>query len=102
MTTHFETYFMISIRVFFLSFIIGKSIDNLFVIIQQRYPETNKLIFGMLQLIVVIISAYYLHIFTSNTFSTELQIYSPHVLFSSFTFALQSNMMKNFELITYH
>lgn len=102
MITHFKTYFIASIKVFFLAFIIGKSIDNLFITIQQKYPKINKLIFGILQLIVIIILAYFLHIFTSNTFSIEMQIYSPHVLFSSFIFALQSNMIKNLEIITYH
>ena len=102
MITHFHSYFITSIKIFFLAFIIGKSIDNLFVIIQQRYPETNKLIFGILQLFVIIIAAYYLHMSTSNQFGNEMQVYSPNVLFSSFIFTIQSNMIRNFELITFH
>ena len=102
-TTDFMTYFLDSLKIFLLAFIIGKSIDNVFIYIQIQSSvdkHSKSLIFGILQLFVVIIAAYYLHTFTSNQFSDEMQIYAPNVLFSSFIFALQTNIIKNLELIT--
>lgn len=99
---NFNNYFIESIKIFLLAFIIGKSIDNIFTRLQNKHSNINPIIFGIFQLIVVIIAAYYLHIFTSNQFSNEMQIYAPNVLFSSFIFTLQTNIMKNFESITIH
>lgn len=100
--TNLNTYFKYSIKIFLLAFIIGKSIDNIFITIQKRTSEykINKIFYGIAQLISLILISYYLHIFTNNQFSDELQIYSPTVLFSSFIFAIQTNMMKNLDVLT--
>jgi len=100
--TNLNTYFTYSIKIFLLAFIIGKSIDNIFITIQKKTSEykINKIFYGISQLIFVILVSYYLHIFTGNQFSDELQIYSPTVLFSSFIFAVQTNMMKNLDVLT--
>lgn len=99
---HLKTYFTYSIKIFLLAFIIGKSVDNIFITIQKKTAEykINKIFYGISQLIFVILISYYLHIFTNNQFSNELQIYSPTVLFSSFIFAVQTNMMKNLDVLT--
>jgi hypothetical protein len=99
--TNFNTYFINSLKTFFLAFIIGKSINNFFVIIQTKYKHKNinNIVYGILQLITVILSAYYLHILSSNTFSNNMQIYAPNVLFSSFIFALQTNMINNLDIM---
>lgn len=100
--TNLNTYFKYSIKIFLLAFIIGKSIDNIFITIQKRTAEykINKIFYGIAQLMFVILVSYYLHIFTNNQFSNELQIYSPTVLFSSFIFAVQTNIMKNLDVLT--
>jgi uncharacterized protein YacL len=100
--TNLNTYFTYSIKIFLIAFIIGKSIDNIFITIQKRTSEykINKIFYGIAQLVSLILISYYLHIFTNNQFSDELQIYSPSVLFSSFIFAIQTNMMKNLDILT--
>ena len=100
--TNLNTYFKYSIKIFLLAFIIGKSIDNIFITIQKKTSEykINKIFYGISQLIFVILVSFYLHIFTNNQFGSELQIYSPTVLFSSFIFSLQTNMMKNLDILT--
>jgi hypothetical protein len=98
--TNFNTYILHSLKIFFLAFIIGKSIDNIFIVIQKKYEKVNRLLFGLLQLLIVIVTSYYLHILTSRQFSADMQIYTPNVLFSSFIFSLQSNMLKNFAPLT--
>jgi hypothetical protein len=100
--TNLKTYFTYSIKIFLLAFILGKSIDNIFIIIQKKTAEykINKIFYGILQLVFVILVSFYLHIFTNNQVSDELQIYSPSVLFSSFIFAVQTNMMKNLDVLT--
>ena len=100
--TNFNTYFTYSIKIFLVAFIIGKSIDNIFIIIQNKTStyKINNIFYGILQLIFVIFVSYYLHIFTNNQFSEELEIYSPSILFSSFIFTLQTNMMKNLDILT--
>jgi len=98
---NFNIYLTYSIKVFLLAFIIGKSIDNIFITLQKKYTYINNIIFGILQLLTIITMSYYLHILTSNQFSNEMQIYAPNVLFSSFIFTLQTNMMQNFQSITF-
>lgn len=100
--TNFNTYILHSLKIFFLAFIIGKSIDNIFIAIQKKYNKVNNILFGLLQLLTVITISYYLHILTSHEFSADMQIYAPNVLFSSFIFSLQSNMLKNFAPLTLH
>jgi hypothetical protein len=96
---HLNTYILHSLKIFFLAFIIGKSIDNIFIAIQKKY-DGNNILLGLLQLLTVITTSYYLHILTTHQFSADMQIYAPNVLFSSFIFSLQSNMLKNFAPLT--
>ena len=100
--TNFNIYILHSLKIFFLAFIIGKSIDNISIIIQKKYEKVNNLLFGLLQLLTVIVTSYYLHILTTEQFSADMQIYAPNVLFSSFIFSLQSNMLKNFAPLALH
>lgn len=93
---HYRDYLLSAFKIFFLMFVIGGSINHIFTIINKKYPKYNKVIWGVLQLIVVIHVAYILHIFTSNEFSDEFQISHPSILFSSFMISLQTNMFKNF------
>jgi hypothetical protein len=97
---HLNAYILHSLKIFFLAFIIGKSIDNIFIDIQKKYDGLNDISFGLLQLLTVITTSYYLHILTTHRFSADMQIYAPNVLFSSFIFSLQSNMLKNFASLT--
>ena len=101
--TDFNTYLQYSLKIFFLAFIIGKSSDNIFLSIQKNtsFYKINKLFYGISQLIFVIFISFYLHVLTNNQISNELQIYSPTVLFSSFIFALQTNMMKNLDILVF-
>ena len=98
--TNLNTYILHSLKIFFLAFIIGKSIDNIFTAIQKKYDGLNNISFGLLQLLTVIITSYYLHMLTTYKFSVDMQIQAPNVLFSSFIFSLQSNMLKNFAQLT--
>ena len=98
---NFNTYLTYSVKIFLLAFIIGRSIDNIFITLQKKYTHINNVIFGILQLLTIITISYYLHIFTSNQFSNQMQIYGPNVLFSSFIFTLQTNMMQNLQSITF-
>jgi hypothetical protein len=100
--TNFNIYILHSLKIFFLAFIIGKSINNIFITIQKKYDKENNILLGLLQLLVVIVTSYYLHILTTRQFSSNMQIYAPNVLFSSFIFSLQSNMLKNFAPLALH
>jgi len=95
-----NTYILHSLKIFFLAFTFGKSIDNIFTAIQKKYYGLNNISFGLLQLLTVIITSYYLHMLTTYKFSVDMQIQAPNVLFSSFIFSLQSNMLKNFSQLT--
>ena len=95
-----NTYILHSLKIFFLAFTFGKSIDNIFIAIQKKYQGLNNILLGLLQLLTVIITSYYLHILTTDEFSFDMQIQAPNVLFSSFIFSLQSNMLKNFAQFT--
>ena len=46
--TNFNTYILHSLKIFFLAFTIGKSIDNIFITIQKKYEKVNNLLFGLL------------------------------------------------------
>lgn len=96
---HYRDYLLNAFKIFFFTFVIGRSIDYTFKLINDKYQKYNKKLFGLLQLIVVIHVAYILHIFTSNEFSDEFQISHPSILFSSFMITLQTNMFKNFGVI---
>ena len=97
---HINTYILHSLKIFFWAFTFGKSIDNFFTAIQKKYDGLNNISFGLLQLLTVIITSYCLHILTTDQFSIDMQIQAPNVLFSSFIFSLQSNMLKNFSQLT--
>ena len=99
---HINTYILHSLKIFFLAFTFGKSIDNIFIAIQKKYQGLNNILLGLLQLLTVIITSYYLHVLTSEQFSVDMQIHAPYVLFSSFIFSLQSNMLKNFAQLTFN
>ena len=92
---HYSDYLINSLRIFVLTFILGRGINHLFVIINKKYPNYNKKLFGFLQLFFIINVAYVFHIFTTDEFSDEFQITHPGILFSSFMISLQTNMFKN-------
>lgn len=92
-------YISSAIKIFMLTFIIGKGINKLFEKIEKDYPNYNKKILGFTHLFFIINVAYYLHIFTSDEFSDEFQISHPGILFSSFMINLQSNMFKNLGIL---
>jgi hypothetical protein len=93
--TLYTTYTLKSIIIFTLCFVLGVIIDNQFSKIQSKYPKANRLMLAILQLLTIITVTFMLgrlkfyHIF--------LEIYNPNILFSSFLFSLQSNMINNFK-----
>ncbi len=97
----FKEYFISSLKIFIILFILGKILDNTFTKIQKKYNIPLSIWYGILQLFTCIVVAYILHSFTSDNFSDEMQIYAPNVLLSSFMMSLQSNMFKNFELFEF-
>lgn len=91
---NFLTYLFTSIYVFILCFYIGTSIDQQFEKIQKQFNLT-PLFAGFLQIFVIISITYILYQHTA----LHLESYSPHLLFSSFLFGLQTNMIKNLKTL---
>lgn len=92
---NYLNYLLSALRIFILTFLLGKGIDKIFEKINKKYSEFNKNLIGLIQLFFIINIAYYLHIFTSENFSNEFQISHPSILFSSFIINLQTNMFRN-------
>jgi hypothetical protein len=86
-----------SIQVFILCFLLGTFIDTQFHKYQNTTKNPNKLLIGLLQLIVIITITYSLH--SIQFLQQFFEEYSPNVLFSSFLLSLQSNMISNFKSV---
>lgn len=92
-------YIINALKIFFLAFVIGRSVDHLFKLLTNKYKNVNKKMLGIVQLLLVINIAYVMHIFTSEEFSEEFQISHPGILFSSFMINLQTTMFRNLGIV---
>lgn len=84
-----------SIQIFILCFLLGTFVDTQFHRYQNTIKNPNKLLIGLLQLIVIISITYLLH--SIQFLEQFFEEYTPNVLFSSFLLSLQSNMIYNFK-----
>lgn len=94
---NYQEYLVKSTRVFILCFFIGIYINNLFSKIQNQNSQLHPLILASAQLFAIITITYILHSY--NFFHTYFEVYTPHVLFSSFLLSLQTNMISNFKTV---
>jgi hypothetical protein len=76
---------------------LGTFIDTQFHKYQTTFKNSNKLLIGLTQLIVIISVTYLLH--SIQFLQQFFEEYTPNVLFSSFLLSLQSNMISNFKYI---
>lgn len=90
---HLYKYTILSLQIFLMSFIIGNIINNSFEKLQHKY-KIQPLFIAILQLFSIIVITFY--IFKYNIYHNFFETYSPHVIFSSFLFSLQTNMIKTF------
>ena len=86
----FTQYFIQSVTIFAVCFFFGTHIDSLFRK-WTRQKIASPLILALSQLTTVICFSYLLHHYHSN-----LETYTPHVLFSTFLLSLQTTMIANF------
>lgn len=93
----YSEYIFKSLLIFSLSFIIGTFIDNYFIIYQKKFKNPNKLLFGFIQLIIIITITYSLNYI--KFLEEFFEQYTPNVLFSTFLLSLQSNMISNFRQV---
>ncbi len=93
------SYLLHGLKIFIIIFFLGNFIDKRFKYFQEKYEISKSKIYGLLHLIVVITIAYIIHVNTSDSFSTELQIYNPTILFSSLMLNIQKTMFYNLDLI---
>jgi uncharacterized membrane protein YoaK (UPF0700 family) len=96
---NYKNYVFSAIKIFLLTFVLGKSINNFFTFITDKYENFNKKILAIIQLIVIINVAYIIHIIPSKQISEEFQITNPSILFSSLMINLQTTMFKNFDIL---
>lgn len=89
-------YVVESLKVFIFCFVLGIVIDKQFKFIQENY-EFNRVVLAFMQLIVIITVTYI--IYKYKIFGTFFERYTPHILFSSFLFSLQTTMIDNFKYI---
>jgi hypothetical protein len=89
---NFIQYFSTSLYIFILCFIIGILIDTQFEKLQKIY-KLHTLTSASLQLFTTISVTYILYKHSMFNFES----YSPHFIFSSFLFSLQTNMINNFK-----
>ena len=94
---NFYTYILTSLHIFVFVFILGTFIDKIFKKYQKKY-NINQFISACLQLLIIITITYFIHLKSSAMFEG----YSPHIMFSSFLFGLQHNMINNFENVLYN
>lgn len=91
---HLYKYTISSLQIFLISFIIGNIINKYFEKLQYKY-NIQPLFIAVLQLFSVIFITFY--IFKYNAYYNFFEDYSPHFIFSSFLFSLQTNMIKTFK-----
>jgi hypothetical protein len=91
-------YLVKSMQIFLFCFILGIYIDKKFYEYQNSIVNIHKiqrLFLGLLQLLVIISITYILH--SIKFFHEFFEEYTPNVLFSTFLFSLQANMIHNFK-----
>jgi hypothetical protein len=93
---HLYKYTVSSLQIFLISFIVGNLINKTFEKLQSKY-NIQPLFIAVLQLFSIIFITFY--IFKYNVFYNFFEDYSPHFIFSSFLFSLQTNMIKTFKEI---
>ena len=93
---HLYKYTVSSLQIFLISFIVGNLINKSFEKLQSKY-NIQPLFIAVLQLFSIIFITFY--IFKYNVFYNFFEDYSPHFIFSSFLFSLQTNMIKTFKEI---
>ena len=91
----FSEYFITSLYVFTLCFILGILLDKFFEQLTQTY-KSYTFPLAILQLFSVISLSYVLHKYI------YLESYNPHVLFSTFLFSLQITMITNLKSFLYN
>ena len=85
----FNRYLTSSLYVFSTCFVIGIVLDNIFKRLTSEFPS-HTLLLAFIQLFIVIVLSFVLKKYL------KLESYTPHVLFSTFLFSLQSTMINNF------
>jgi hypothetical protein len=94
----YTEYLVKSMQIFLFCFIVGIYIDKKFYEYQNSIVNIHKiqrLFLGLLQLVVIISITYILH--SIKFFHEFFEEYTPNVLFSTFLFSLQANMIRNFK-----
>ena len=91
----YTQYITNSLKVFIVCFIIGIIIDKIFYNIKMHFTNIHPLVLAFLQLFTIINITYLLHHY--KLFSQYFETYSPHIIFSTFLFSLQSTMIDNFK-----
>lgn len=84
----FNKYLSSSLYVFSTCFVLGIILDNIFKRLVLEFPS-HTLLLAFIQLFIVIVLSFILHKYI------YLETYTPHVLFSTFLFSLQSTMITN-------
>lgn len=93
----YKNYFYNSLLVFLVSFFFGIYVNRFFEYYSSKYDDTNiKIWLSVAQLASIISITYILHEY--KIFRLTFETYNPHVLFSSFLFSLQTNMINTFKL----
>jgi len=82
-----------SIYVFAVAFVVGTTVNNMFVRIQSQLEHPNLLVISLAQLLCIITVAYLLNKYD------PIEQYAPRSVFSSFLLTLQTNMINNFKEI---
>ena len=85
-----------ALRIFFMSLLAGLLINRMFEIRSRGVTDRKeKLVLGISQFLVVIVTAYAWHHLTSDVNGRDLQLFHPSILMSSFLFNLQDTMIQN-------
>lgn len=94
---YLDNYINDSFLIFGFSFITGIYINRFFEFLHEKYNANKnlELLQAFAQLFTIILITYYLHIY--KIFNLTFEYYNPHVLFSSFLFSLQTNMINIFK-----
>lgn len=94
---NYEEYFYNSILIFSISFFLGIYVNRFFEYYSSKYDDINIKIWLSIAQLVSIISITYI-LYEYKFFRLTFETYNPHVLFSSFLFGLQTNMINTFKL----
>ncbi len=86
-------YIFYGLYIFFITFFLGSYLNN-FMIIQQKHYSLSPFISAFIHLLTTILLMYLFHRF--HLLYLE-DFYSPHIVFSTFLFSLQTNMILNFK-----